>query len=345
MKARTAVTSRSSFTLVEMLTAIAVLSILMVIIFSIVGSALRLSDSTGRSADSAIEARQVLDRIGADITGMLNRPDVDQFYYTGPGVGNDKMFFYSQQAGYFPTTDTATIAYYAANQSPFSLVGYRINTTDAPAGLPKLERLARGLTVDADGAPNGAATSPMQYLTFNARTSATGPVTLTTATGGNGSITNQWGTSGTYPDVGSSPYDNGASTYYGTIGSQVFRFKICFQLANGTFSSYPGYTNSAPVYPASIKNTVAIVVAIAVLDSRSRKLVPASSWATLRNSTTLPDPQPTDLNNSPPHLMDYLWNNALQQSSFATTAQIPAIAAAKIKVYQRYYYLNAPKAQ
>ena len=46
--------------------------------------------------------------------------------------------------------------------------------------------------------------------------------------------------------------------------------------------------------------------------------------------------------------MDSQWNAVLNSSSFAQAAQangIPAVAAAHIKVYQRYYYLNVPKAQ
>jgi len=341
VKARTAFSSRLSFTLIEMVTAIAVLSLLMILVFSILSSTLKVSDSTSRGADSGSEAKLVLDRIGADISAMVIRPDVDQLYYSGTASSaeNDKMFFYSQVTGYFPS-DSASAAYYATYQSPATLVGYRINTTDNPSGLPVLERLARGLTVGPDNNPNGVGTSPLQYLTFAARTSATN---YPTATGG--SITNQWGNDQgqLFPDVGSAAknYDDGTSSYYDTVGSQVFRFKVCFQLQNGSYSLYPGYTNCAPVYPASITNTVAIVVAIAAIDSKSRKLIPTASWAKM--IAALPDP--TSQNLATNGLMEGLWNNALNQPTFASTAGIPAIAASYIKVYQRYYYLNVPKAQ
>ena len=353
MKTCMASRSRLSFTLVEMLVAIAVLSILLLLIFSIVESSVSLSDSTSRRADSSIEARQVLDRIGADIDNMLIRPDVDQFYYSGSVSGatpeNDKMFFYSQQTGFFDSGISS------ANQSPVSLIGYRINTTDNAAKVPMLERLAQGLildyggdSVDASGDlmdPN-TTTGPLVYLTFPARTSVTGTVTAVA----NSTIPGAWGPSGPLAQqgggtslVGTSPFDNGSSPYYDAIGPDVFRFEVCFLLQNGTFSLNPGYINSAPVYGTSIANTVAIVAAIAILDSKSRKLVPATSWTKLIKA--LPNPTATGGIVAANALMDTTWNNALNSSTFAATAGIPSAVASHIKVYQRYYYLNTPKTQ
>jgi len=371
--------SRLSFTLVEMLVAIAVLSLLLLVIFSIVGSSLTLSDSTSRKADTSIEARQILDRIGADIDGMLIRPDVDQFYTNGPASSfeNDKMFFYSQQTGFFNSDPAGMNGISPTNQSPVSLIGYRISTNDTPSPHPPvLERLARGLTADLGVDPidqsedpldpNGT-TAPLVYLTFPARTST---ATSTTASATNfpaapaGAITSVWGgttekatyhigatyTSPTKGDVGTSAgnFDDGVSPYYDAIGPDVFRFEICFLLQNGTYSLYPGYTNSAPVYSSTssfgLTNTVAIVVAIAILDAKSRKLVPAASWNKL--IAALPNPPATAAGvvaaNS---LMDTTWNAALNGSTFASSAGIPALAASHIRVYQRYYYLNTPKAQ
>jgi hypothetical protein len=145
--------------------------------------------------------------------------------------------------------------------------------------------------------------------------------------------------------VGTTPYDNGSSPYYDAVGPDVFRFEVCFLLQNGTFSLNPGYTNSAPVYSSTasfgLTNTVAIVVAIAILDAKSRKLVTtAAKWSSLIAALHDPATTPTATG-----LMDAVWNNELNQSTFASTANIPALAASHIKVYQRYYYLNTPKAQ
>jgi hypothetical protein len=354
VKTRSSFSSRASFTLVEMLVAMAILIILILVVSKIVDFSLQLTDATGRSADSGIEAKQVLDRIGVDIAGMVIRPDVDQFYFPGTNTvfENDKMFFYSQQPGYF---NTSAIAYYATNQSPVALVGYRVNTGDSTNGatgkpVPVLERLARGLTAGPDNS-GGNYTMPLQYLSFPA---ATSPTIYQAAVGG--TIPNVWGpaeqtsffvVAGANGDVGTTPYDNGTSPFYHIVGNDVFRFEVCFQIQNGTpspvYSLFPGYTNSAPVYPASITNTVAVVVAIAVLDAKSRLTVPAASWSKM--IAALPNPTPANLTANPPILMGALWNNALQQSTFASTAGISALAASHIKVYQRSYYLNMPKAR
>ncbi len=336
-----------------MLVAMAVLTILILVISKIVGFSLQLTDSAGRNADSGIESKQVLDRIGADIAGMVSRIDVDQFYYSGNASSgeSDKMFFYSQQTGYFPTN---AAAYYATNQSPVTLVGYRItsNTSDSPSGLPVLERLARGLTPGPDNSSSygGPFTGPLQYLSFPA---ATSPTNYQAALGG--SITNVWGANenntlsgaGREGDVGTlgGNFDDGASPFFHIIGGDVFRFEVCFQIQQGTsspyYSLYPGYTNCAPVYPASITNTLAIVVAIAVLDSQSRKLVPAASWTKM--IAALQNPTAADLTANPPILMDSLWNSELP--TLAAKAGIPVLAASHVKIYQRCYYLNAPKVQ
>jgi prepilin-type N-terminal cleavage/methylation domain-containing protein len=335
MKKLSSFSSRRSFTLVEMLTAMAVLALLLALIFGVMTAATKLADSSERTGDSDIEARQVLDRIGVDIAGMVFRPTADQLFSKNDiatvGTANDTMYFYSQQVGYGVGT----------NASPVSLVGYRIAPANpalpiSPSNQPVLQRLARGLDWDNS-------TNSMQFLApSRSPTNANDyPAPLASTT-----IPVQWATV-----VGSGPpYDStmgGASLYYDAIGSQVFRFEICFQQQNGTFSLDPGsLTNSAPVASGSNTNTVAIVVAIAVMDSKSRQIVPDASWNKLQ--TALRDPLLTDLQKTPPtppDLMDSIWNKALTAPDFAANAGIPEAAASHIKVYQRYYYLNTPKAQ
>ena len=265
----------------------AVFGLLLAMIFGVVQSASKLADSSERGGDSDIEARQVLDRIGMDIAGMVIRPDVDQLYYKndfGAGnAGNDAMFFYSQQAGYLPP---ATLA---SQSSPVTLVGYRINTTDHVSAEPILERLALGLTWDGD--PASPTAPSMQFLAFPVKANANDyPV----ANGG--TIPSQWAAI-----IGAAPYDNGVSTYYDTVGSQIFRLEICFQLKSGDFSQNPGYINSAP-NNSGIGNTTAIIVAIATLDSKSRKLVPAAAWPALIGA--LSDSVAGDFAQTPPVLMD-----------------------------------------
>jgi len=312
------------FTLVEMLAAITVLLILTGILFSMMGMAFRVTDSSIRSGDSSTEAREVLDRIGEDVSGMLIQRDVDQSFSNVPG--NDEMFFYSQTAGYFDGTSTAT------QQSPVSLVGYRISTTANASLPPQLERVTQGLTWTGTGG--------LPFLVFPVYVPGTpaNPVTTLPAA-----------TAGTIPVAWSSvvtDHDT-APSFWHVIGSQVFRLEICYQLRNGTFTLTPPSPSNPPavsatVTPGSINDTIGLVVAIAMLDAKSRKIVPTASWPHL--IAALPDPTATNLGNTPPQLMDSLWNTAINQSSFAATANLPAAAASQVRVYQRYYPLNAPQA-
>ena len=315
---------RSGFTLTEMLTTIAVLLILMAIIFSMMGLTFRLTDSTTRGGDSSTEARQVLDRIGEDVAGMLIRPDVDQYYLNAPG--NDQMFFYSETAGYFDGTSTPP------QQSPLSLVGYRISTSANPSLPPVLERITQGLT--------WAGANALPFLVFPPRTSV---------------IQNVSATAGIIPTQWSSIVNDGdtAASFWHTIGGQVFRLEICYQLRDGTFTltaptpSKPpalstATTTPTPVVAGSINDTVGLVVAIAVIDSKSRKIIPTTSWTSL--IAALPDPSASDLSANPAVLMDSTWNAKINSPGFAQTAGIPVTAATQVRIYQRYYPLNAPLA-
>jgi hypothetical protein len=329
--------SRQSFTLVEMVTAIAILALLLVLLFGMLDSASRLVDSAEKGGDSAIQAKQVLDRIGLDIAGMVNRSDVDQFYYQ-PGIntGNDKMFFYSEALGYSANAPANTV----------SLIGYRVeNNPNLTPPQPVLQRLGLGLPLT----PTAQATTPvMQFLTFPAGTI---PITYSPATAGTISGATWTSIVGNTGDA-----DNGLSPqYYDEISSQVFRMEICFQnqgpnsATSPQFTSYPPFTNNAPT-AAAIANSAncasAIIVAIAVLDSKSRQLISkASAWTALQQA--LPDLS-GNINTSAsgqPILMDSLWNSALANSATIQSLEsqgVPASVTAQVRVYQRYYPLTGP---
>lgn len=297
-----------SFTLVEMLVSVAVLSLLLVIIATLTSSASRVADATGRHADAVEEARQVLDRIDGDLAAMLLRPDVDAVF--AKQAGNDALFFYSQVPGYF--TGIAS-----ANRSPVSLVGYRI-APDNSTSQPALQRLAQGIAWSGSGAMNFLTVAPSSSLTF--------PATNPGDTNSLSTIAGQW-----QSVIGSAPYDKGGSSSYHTIGSQVFRFEFCFLRRDGTYSTTPG----------SLSQDAAIVVAVAVLDEKSRRI--ASSLDGL--ASALPDIDDFHLSASPPVLMEDLWNKAVLGTDFASKAGIPPLAASQVRVFQRFYYLNLPPSQ
>ena len=314
-----------------MVTAIAILALLLTLLFGMLDSASRLVDSAEKGGDSAIQAKQVLDRIGLDIAGMVNRSDVDQFYYQ-PGIntGNDKMFFYSEALGYAANTPATT--------NTVSLVGYRVeNNSSLTPAQPVLQRLAYGLPLD------GAVGTVMQFLTFPASTQ-TIPLTYAPTTIGTIPVTwpNVVGTTG---DV-----DNGASPqYYDEISSETFRMEICFQDQSGKFSWTPPFVNNNPTATTIANPASAIIVAIAVLDSKSRQLISTpTAWTALQQA--LPDLSGgiTNSASGQPVLMDTLWNSALMNPATIQSlkgAGVPVSVTAQVRVYQRYYPLNPPLAK
>jgi prepilin-type N-terminal cleavage/methylation domain-containing protein len=313
------------FSLIEVLVGIVVLLILMALIASMMGTATRLTDTTNRNIDATSEAEEVLDRIGQDMAGMVIRSDIDQYFINSSG--NDQMFVYSQTPGYFDSS-TAT-----PQQSPVSLIGYRISTSANPSIAPALERVAQGLT--------WSGTDNFPFLIFPPRTSVTQSLKATS-----GTIPLQWGGIVNDPDTNPS--------FWHIVGSQIFRLEICYQLRDGTFTITPPTPSSPPPastgtssplapVPGSVNDTAGLVVAIAVLDNKSRQIVPAASWKTL--IAALPDLTQSDLSATPVRLMESSWKTKLSQPSFAATAGLPVTAAGQVRVFQRYYSFSIPTAR
>lgn len=108
-------------------------------------------------------------------------------------------------------------------------------------------------------------------------------------------------------------------TDYQVLSPDVFRFEVTF-LRKSTQT----LTTTAP---SDWSDVAAIVVAVATLDSNSRKLVSAAQWTTLIHQF----PDATDGNQILPS-----W-----QAQLPTLPSImPARAAAAVRIYQRFFYVN-----
>ncbi len=208
------------FTLLEMLVAMIVLVLIVVLVLQMVNSTADTTKGSRMRTDADAEARVVLDRMGRDFAGMLNRPDADVLFQKNPA--NDVMYFMSEAPGV------------GASPSTISLVGYRISTNSALLpGRPVLERLGKALPWD----------------------SADGPVFLSYS---GGSLDNNSTIPGRWPDiVGSGTFDNGtSSTNYQLLSPSVLRMEYCFLNKDGSYSSTNasgisgGLTNVAAVIVA-----------------------------------------------------------------------------------------------
>lgn len=370
---------RNAFTLLELLVSMSVLTMLIVFVAQLVGSASAVTTGSRKHMDADTEARLVFDRMAADFAKMVRRTDVDYVFYKNQAAGsgiNDAVFFYSEAPAYYSGSPNVT------SKSTGALIGYRINPIDPVTKntSPHLERLGKGLlwdtktTVGTSGAPGG-----MLFLSYLTNGIIPDP---NSSIAGDGTSKGNWGGTsglGTLTGTSNCSFGDGADSDYIVLGDSVFRLEIAFLLKDGTFSNKPitnptigtpsaingsgvgsrmydtnagiGYVcTSATVNSGTVTNAVwnrigiqdvsAVVVAIAILDNNSRKIVTNFTKLT----TAFPDPTDTELvpvsSSTVPTLMAKKWLDTLNKSGFAATAGIPQAAASQVRIYQRTFYLN-----
>jgi len=283
----------SAFTLAEMLVAISVLALLVVLVTQLINNAASVTTLGNQRMDADSQARPLFERMALDFAHLVRRSDVSFYVKTAgtPMTGNDLLGFYSAVQGYHPTTP-----------SPISVVAYRVNSDPSSSvAYNRLERMGKGL--DWNGA--SSANIPVVFL----------PLTL----------------HGTWPSVASSSaYDDPdpAKRTYEMIGPQVFRFEYYYlEKVTGSLVTYPATWTSLSAVAA--KDAAAIVVAIAVIDPRSKVLLSNSQIATLAES--LPD---YASGWGPGELL------ARWQSALDSVTNMPRPAISGIRLYERYFPLS-----
>ena len=136
--------SSKAFTLVELLVAISILVLLTLTVARLFDAASSATTKSNKHIEADAEARPILDRLAIDIAQMVKRSEIDYYFkspvfpqvVSGLVPGNDQFAFFSQVAGYYPST---------GSQSPVSLVAYRINSDSSSQAFNKVERLGKGL--------------------------------------------------------------------------------------------------------------------------------------------------------------------------------------------------------
>jgi len=269
---------RAGFTLVELMVAIAVLSIILVATGQILSTTATLTTVNNKHMDANDQSRMVFDRMADDFARMVRRKDVDYIFWKAGG--NDVMYFYTEGASYFDSTTfslasgyTAATGGYMAEKNPVSLVGYRVNNTPAAAAplyvapYYQLERLGKALSWDGgaynsgQSANNSKQPNFMVFLTYPSAGTDVQSVgapdstvpystaffnsTLAGAFSNNSPATRHLNpatpTANQTPTVGTEAkaFNDSTDTSYRTVGSQVFRFEYAFQLKDGTLSDVP----------------------------------------------------------------------------------------------------------
>jgi hypothetical protein len=117
---------------------------------------------------------------------------------------------------------------------------------------------------------------------------------------------------------------------YELVGPQVFRFEYYYLLTTGVFSAGP-WTSLDTV---AIRDVAAIVIAIAVIDAKSRVLLTNSQIAAIAGC--LPDYVPS----MGAGQLTAEWQNRLDTDSLIAT--LPRAAISGIRVCERYFYLSPP---
>ena len=269
------------------------LALLVLLVTQVINNAASVTTLGNKRMDADSQARPLFERMALDFAQIVKRSDVSYYVKTAgtPMTGNDLVGFYSAVQGYYPTTP-----------SPISVVGYRVNSDSSNSvGSNCLERMGKGLDW------NGASTTstPIVFL----------PLTIY----------------GTWPSLASSSaYDDPdpAKRTYEIIGPQVFRFEYYYvEKTTGSLVAYPAaWTSPSAV---AIKDAAAIVVAIAVIDPRSKALLSNSQIATLIES--LPD----YVSGWGPGKLLAQWQSALDDIT-----NVPRPAISGIRLYERSFYIS-----
>ena len=354
---------RSGFTLVEVLVAVTVLALLILVMTQVVGNAGKVIASSNKMQSADDQARLLFDRLTNDIANLVRRPDLDALF--SRQAGNDRLFFFSEAPAYFDPSNGVLFPGSSSSdpKNTLSLIGYRINSSN------QLERLGLGLTWD--GGTSSSRPGSVVFLSYlkgvidpASTLSGVYPSFVGTPPAYNGADTTYWqvmaaqvfrfeicfllndGTLSAVPVTKPGSLLNNLSASAGpsltsdsdagySTGSRWFD-----TAASRGYICLDNSTGAALWQPLGARDIRAVVVAIAVLDEISRKIVTSDQVAAL--ARMFPDETDSDLASAQPVFMQQKWQKALQSPSFATSAGIPTEAASHVRVYQRYFYLNAP---
>jgi len=275
--------SRRGFTLVELLTASAVMLLMVAMIVVLLHTASFAIANGGKHLDADGQARQLLGRMQMDFERMLKRDDV--YFRFSKLQGNDRCTFYSETSGLF-AGGTAP-----ARQSTLSLVSYQFDDSH------RMVRYGQGCQ--------------WGDVAFSASTE---PVLVPT----NGEV----------------------------ISPSVFRFELAFLIRQGDTSLLLTGTPPAPGSQA-FQNLRGILIAIAVLDANSQKLLQPGNYGALvaalpdftgSQALSLADPAHPAADAVDPILS--AWRAAVEAPGFASAAGIPPVVAQQVRLYQRIVYLQ-----
>lgn len=191
------------FTLAELLVSVAVLTLIVLFVSSMVNSATNITTLGNKRMDADSQVRPILDRLAIDFSQMIKRPDVDYYVKSSldAEMGNDRIAFFAVAPGYYPAGSIES------KQSPVSLVAYRINSDSSSPFFNRMQRMGKGLLWNGTLTPD----KPMIF--------------------GLQAIANNW------PAATNNSF---ADPDYELVAPQIFRFEYFYLLNTGAISDLPG---------------------------------------------------------------------------------------------------------
>ncbi len=242
---------RGGFTLVELLTAVAVLALVVVVVAQMLSKTQSIIVLSRKQLDVDDQARLVFARMATDFAGMVQRTDSDIIF--AKQAGNDRMYFFSKSVG--DTTTVAGAYAYAGTENTVSLIGYGVGpdpvtsgtTTGVNASYNDFQRLGRGL--NWFGYSTAGDYNNMVFLAASPSTTGWWN-TLTTIDGHWGpssSYTPKYNSTGSPPTYLTPPATGTEDPDWHALADQVFRFEYCFLLKDGSYAEYPCEANPANV--------------------------------------------------------------------------------------------------
>jgi len=292
----------SGFTLAELLVSVGVLVVLVLLFTQLLNSAATTMTLGNKRMDADSQARQLLDRMASDFDQMLKRTDVSYYVKTLGNIqtGNDQIAFFSAVPGYYSQ---------AGYNSNASLVAYRVNADSTSASYNKLERMGKGLAL------NGAYPNSIPLLFLDSTTSPTTTI------------------QGVWPAAASSTI---ADSDYETAGPQVFRFEYYYLLSSNFIT--PNQLSAGPwasIDTFSVKDVAAIIVAIAVIEPKSKVLLTTANMEKLAGTNGQTSPLVDFTTGWVPGQLLSTWQTALDGIT-----DMPRPAIFSIRLYERYFYVS-----
>jgi hypothetical protein len=323
------------------------LALLVIVVSQLANSTMGITTISRKHLAADAQARVVFDRMAIDFGGMIMRKDVDVICkgilttsgsVSMDGNSNDAIYFLSRTSAIYDSQSLAS-----AQKSDLALVGYRINANAASSNFGKLERLGKGLTWEGvpseSGASNGIAFLPRTSGTTDL-TGAPGYLSSYISSTGNASI-------GTY----AGNFSDSTDSDFHLLSGGVFRMEYGFQLksytdSDGTFhparySAAPYDTDQGHTAIDGWRDVMAIVVALAILDNESQKMLPSDPATGAISYLFMTNLQKAWADFTPSIPCLEAWQKVINGADFAAAnGNIPPKAASQIRIYQRCFYLN-----